>query len=299
MKPLIDHHNILDQISRVLSGRQWQELVTAIKTFCHKNPYENKSVQNLMWHEQSVINFPLLYVSAIYTYVSGQKNGCQVYLFASRDCCHLYKIFKKLFPHTKSYYFNCSRTMFESATNKKNKYYNRYVDSLTKDLIDKTMFIDVHGTGKRMFDYFSKNYKQVPYCLLLSATHKNYRHFPSICQKYHALGRLKNLVFDARGSPIEMLNYDSIGTLQNFSNDNKPIRDKLEYSHATIEPYHKCMSLITEKLLQYDDLDSLKVQNLEQLESIIGGIFQSIRTKYPVITKLIEHVKRHEGSTPS
>src|SRR5205807_489773 len=107
--------------------------------------------------------------------------------------------------------------------------------------IDRTIYVDVHGTGKRIFAYCEKKYNKVPHCFLLSATYSKYSKFPSFCKSFWKKDKLTSLVFNARGSPCESLNYDKIGTLQNYTNYG-PIRDKLEYNIDLITPYHDCIN---------------------------------------------------------
>ena len=200
-----------------------------------------------MWKEQCIINFPLLYLASIYLYIYAKQKGCTIFLFTTRDCCHWYRIFNKLFPHCNAHYFHCSRNMFDKATYTGNQAYDNYVKSIVKHDLNKVIYIDVHGTCKRMFSYFSKKYNNVPHGFLLSATQKKYDKFPPISKTYRNAGKLINLVFNARGSPCESLNYDSIGTLQDFL-EKGPVRDTLEYSKELIEPYHNCINYIVDQI---------------------------------------------------
>jgi hypothetical protein len=177
-----------------------------------------------MWEEQTGINFPVLYVASIYLYYYAKTKGCDTFLFATRDCCHWHRIFKKLFPKMNTHYFNCSRNMFEQAYTEHNNHFRRYVRSLMKTTPEKVIYIDIHGTCQRVITYFSKEFNIIPQCFLLSSSYRMYTQFPKICQNAYNLGKLLNIVFDARGTPIEMLNFDVIGTLQNYEKQG-PIRD--------------------------------------------------------------------------
>lgn len=270
------------------------DLNTMIKEFLSMNPYNirKNTRESIMWKEQCIINFPILYLASIYLYIYAKKKGCDIFLFATRDSCHWYMIFKRLFPECTVHYFHCSRNMFEKATYKHHIAYDDYVKSIVKNKIEKVIFIDIHGTCKRMFTYFSERYGQVPYGFLLSSTHRNYYRFPQISRYYKDKGKFINIVFNARGSPCESLNYDTIGTLQDFC-DKGPIRDKLEYTLDLIEPYHKCMNYIFKHLYPLDRIHNSD-KLLEKLEIYINKLFNVILYKKPSILKYIKHIGKHK-----
>jgi hypothetical protein len=275
-------------------------LIRIVKHVLSINPYNSRSKvisdKSTMWMEQCVINFPILYLASIYLYIYANRKGCNTFLFATRDCSHWYKIFMKMFPQCNVHYFHCSRNMLEKATYKTNASYDNYVRSIVKNDINKVIFIDVHGTCKRMFSYFKKRYRRVPCGFLLSSTHKCYNKFPEISKYYRDRGRFINLVFNARGSPCESLNYDAVGTLQDFG-ENGPIRDNLEYDINLIEPYHNCIEQFLDNIYSLDkiiadvsDVDRL----LDKLDNNINRIFRVILNRKPVILKYINHIGKHK-----
>lgn len=269
-------------------------LTGIIKKISDLNPYDKnkkKSNNHTMWKEQCIINFPILYLSCIYLYIHALEKGCDIFIFVTRDCCHLYRIFKALFPEANAHYFHSSRIMLDNALG--NKYYKEYVMSIieSEKNIERTIFVDIHGSGKRVFAYFEKEFKNVPYYFLLSASETKYSKFPKISKKYYNKGKLVNLSFDVRGSPIEMLNYDKIGVLQDY-NQNGPIRAKLEYDYELIETYHKCVDVIVKKLKPLDK--SLLKSNLKQLNIIIDKITLNIKEHKPIIANKFKHVGKHK-----
>ena len=134
--------------------KRWDPLLDIINAINEECPYnKDNGYKYVMWNEQANINFPILYLASIYLYIYAKQKGCTTFLFATRDCSHWHKIFKKMFPHTNVHYFNCSRVMLEKATKNGNEDYNEYVKSLVDD-VEKTIYIDLHGTGKRIFSYF-------------------------------------------------------------------------------------------------------------------------------------------------
>lgn len=186
--------------------------------------------------------------------------------------------------------------MFDKATYQGNTSYDNYVKSLIKNDINKVIYIDIHGTCKRMFTYFSKRYGNVPHGFLLSSTHKTYRKLPKIARSYHNAGKLINLVFNVRGSPCESLNYDYIGTLQDFY-EKGPVRDTLEYSKELIEPYHNCIDHIISKIgpLNKNLEPNTNVNGLlNELLYNIKKIFSIIAYKKPTVLKYTDHIGKHK-----
>lgn len=258
-----------------------------------QNPYNKKKeyIEHKMWKEQCNINFPILYYSSIYLYEYGRKRGCNNYLFATRDCSQWYKIFKKLYPNVTSTYFHCSRNMFETATDVHNENYFNYVKKLVNGKIDKTVFVDIHGTGKRVFAFFEKEFNQIPYCFLLSATFPSMKYFPKSSREYYKKKKLYCAIYDTRGSPIEMLNYDIVGTLQGYT-DIGPVRDKLEYDLDRVKIYHKCFDLLTSKTCkQKNNLDKYQIHKVKRE---MKKYFEILKYKKVGFSNFTRHIGRHK-----
>ena len=273
----------------------WDKLMKIIHLDNEVNVY-TKNPEKYMWEEQCGINIPLLYVSSIYLYEYAKTHEIDTFLFATRDCCQWIKIFKKLYPQTHAVYFNCSRNMLDGATKINNVHYNKYVKSCIKTTADKCVFIDIHGTGKRIFSYFEKvtsdpgsGISGIPYNFLLSSSYRNYGAFPSITRKYYDLGKFINLVFDARGSPIEMLNYDIRGTLQTY-NEKGTVRDPPEYDLSYLEAYHVCVDYTCKKIEPFDT--ELEI-NLDSLCTVIQRIYRVIQDNQPAVAYYIKHPSKH------
>lgn len=270
----------------------WKSLSNFIKTVAEATPYEGKNkVKNAMWYEQTYINFPILYLSCIHLYLYAKKNNCDTYLFATRDCSQMVKVFRRLFPSEKVHYFNCSRLMFESATTSTNPVYNAYVQSLVTD-ISKTIFIDIHGTGERPLNYFPKVYGKPPYIYMLSTGHTENSKMPKCSQEAISNKKFMVAVYGARGSPIEMLNYDKVGTLEDFTSIG-PIRADLEYSLETIDTYHECIDFIISHEKFPTNL-TLQKYDMSSLLKLINKLFKVILDQKPVISDDISHIGKHK-----
>lgn len=268
-----------------------EDMYKTVRGGFDSNPYTPEEKANRkMWKEQCCVNFPLLYLASIYLYDHAQKRGCTTFLFATRDCCHWFKVFKKLFPGADAHYFHSSRNMFEKATAHGNQHFRSYVRSLVKKT-SKTIYVDVHGSCKRAFAYFRREFGKVPQGFLLSARFKDYNDFPSFSKKY--LDRLVNLVFEAHGSPIEMLNFDVVGTLQDF-NEKGPVRDEPEYKLKVVDAYHKSIARLVD-LIEPLEFSPLGKKDSEGLLIAIRDIFANLQATKPTISKYATNVRRHPG----
>jgi hypothetical protein len=249
------------------------------------------SHKQAMWVEQIAINFPLMYLSCVYVYLYAQKHKISTILFASRDCCHMVKIFRRMFPRIPVTYFSCSRIMFETGVG--NPHYRQYVTKLMgRTGVDKTLFVDIHGTGRRVMEYFSQEFGQTPHCILLSSGNSHYDDFPELCIKAEIMGRFTNLTFDLNGSPIESLNYDLIGTLKNYGKDGE-IREPLEYKISAVQPYHDAMAQIQELLYPLTS-EQIEGYSMRSLSKMIKRISEVIQSSKPTVLTQFEHVRKHK-----
>lgn len=281
-----------------VSDNIWKNLIDLIALAQKNNPYEAESLSSQMWDEQNGINFPMMYVASVYLYLYAQSRGCDTFLFATRDCCHWYKIFTKLFPETNSHYFHCSRNMLTRAAEEHNVQYKQYVQTLIKTNVDKTIYVDIHGTCQRVLTYFEKEFGQMPYCFLLSSSYRAYPQFPSICRKAHDVDKLLNIVFDARGTPIEMLNFDVIGTIQDY-NGKGPVRDPPEYSTKHLEAYHVCIRYLVNHMKSWNNAVTESIKNkditidFDELSHLVRRIYRVIQDNKPVLNEFIKHPGKH------
>lgn len=280
------HKNAINHLKH---SSKWNKFIDLLKDCSDANPHSKKSNEHVMWEEQANINIPLMYLASIYLYHYTQEKKCTTFLFATRDCCHWHRIFKAMYPNEKVYYFHCSKKVFEDSTSHHNSAFKSYVNSVVKN-IDTTIFIDIHGTGKRMFNYFDKEFHNAPYCFLLSSTFSSYSDFPKLVQHYKAKHKLCNLIFDSSGSPIEMLNYDKIGTLVKYTSSG-PERNKLEYDYKIIKPYHKSMKYAINHI---KPVDTSINHSYEELRSLIEKIYKCIKKDEPNVMKYIKHERTHK-----
>ena len=268
------------------------DLKKIIKKSLDNNPYQENSDFYFMWKEQCGINGPLLYLASLVLYQWGQKNNIKNYLFATRDCTHWYKIFTKLFPNINATYFNCSRNSLSRATDSDNIYYDNYVSHVMKDYLpNQTIFVDIHGTGVRILRYFQKKYNSCPFVFLLSSSYQKYSLFPHISFNHQQNDKLLVIVFDTKGTPIESLNFDIIGTLQSYD-ENGPVRDPPEYSLKYLEPYHVMINYMITKIKPIDT-NLIKNTDFKDLCKFVNIYFVPLKEFNPIITKFIRQPCKH------
>lgn len=250
----------------------------------------NRSYQ--MWKEQIALNLPVLFLASLRLHIFVQNRGIKHLLFATRDCIHWYRIYRALYPNDNAHYFHCSRNMFNGAREQYNKHYEAYVDKVTGNDIAHTVFIDVHGTGKRMYDYFLARKYAIPACFILSSGHSVPNNLPDGIKHLIAQRRAKFLVFKAAGSPIEMLNYDKIGSCYDY-NQYGDVRGVLEYSIQDIEEYHKCTDNFIRNIKKHASV-IIHNRDGDNLNRDIRYLFAPALNDLPCISEVIDPERQHD-----
>lgn len=302
MVRIIDADHIKRKVEEMLGkNEKYSKLCRVVRKIASRNPY--KGAEYAMWEEQCFVNYPILYLGSIYLYLYAKQKKKRLFLFATRDGCHWHKIFEKIFPGEKICYFDCSRIMFDRTTkNPKGPgptAYVQYIRSVMEKYGERpetSIYVDIHGSGHRMFAFFERQFREVPDCFLLTARFPSYDRAANICQKYHKLGRFLNISFEMGGGPIEMLNYDLIGTLQNFymkGDVPTSLRERLEYKKEMVMPYHRAMEALIAKTKTLST-DKVRAFKMSDLDRIIKGIFEEIGTSLPIIAKRFAHLSHHD-----
>lgn len=244
-----------------------------------------------MWEEQVALNLPILYLASICLHSFVEEHNIKNLLFATRDCTHWHKIYKAMYPNDNVHYFHCSRNMFNLARRKLRLSYENYIDTITEDNIHDTVYIDIHGTGKRMHSHFKHRGKGIPACFILSSGHSTPNNLSSEIKRLIKKGRCEFIVFNANGSPIEMLNYDVIGTCNDY-NKYGPIRASLEYDKKYVETYHECVDYFIKIIKRNSSMDDNN-HSLNCRRKIIKYLFRPALHDLPIVSNWIRHERRH------
>ena len=251
------------------------------------------------WKEQIALNLPIQYIACLELHQYMQENGCNVALFARRDCGILIKIWRLLYPDIPAVYLHCSRALFNEARRTHNRDYREYIRGVVSKAGGprRCVFVDVHGTGQRMIRYFASEWQgAVPFCYLVSAGPASARKMPSESARHHRKGRLDALVCGVGGSPIEMLNYDLVGSASGFA-DGRVKREPLEYPKDLVSPAHDCAEEFVRQLAKYQDKAHLAPDlDHDKLREAAEWLMDKLRDRRrkPIISTVIEHVRNHE-----
>lgn len=274
-----------------LEDNELEDLAYLIRKTWNNKPKNNKETR--MWEEQLSLNLPILFLASIDLHKFAQKNEIKNFLFVRRDCCHWWKIYNALYPKSKVYYVHCSRKMLEKSTNENHKYYNNYIDHITDSDSKHSIYVDVHGTGLRMYNYFDKREKPIPLCYILSSSHSSIGTMEDNMELHVKNGLAKFIVFEAAGSPIEMLNYDITGTCLDFDS-NGPIRAPVEYDPDIVLPYHDCCREFLRVIDNYPNkLKSPKQLSSKSIIKIINHLYKPILDNKPIISQWIVPERKH------
>jgi len=204
-----------------------------------KNLYNTEDPKFELWNLESNFNVPilLLYMNYLNNYCI--KNNYKTILFCTRDCCHLYKLFKHFYPGYESIYFHSSR---EAYIKKSDDYKNYVLNMLRVNGKDKTVVVDLCGTGNSGNEIFKElDYPKRFFFWYISGSHtgKNIDYM------------IQNI--NCNNSLLEILNYDKIGSLSDvqYINDNHiDIRKDIKYDHKLLD----FMDSIIENIIKYGEI---------------------------------------------
>lgn len=276
-----------------LEDSHYDNLVSLLTDTWKLQPYKKHSKRYKMWKEQIAINLPVLYIASLCLHRFVKEKKIKNILFATRDCAHWYKIYSAIYPDDNTHYFHCSRNMFNTARIHSRPDYENYINTITNNDIDHTVYIDVHGTGRRMYEYFdSRKGRRIPKCFILSSSHSVPEHLTHDIQKMIKKGDCKFMVYGASGSPIEMLNYDLIGTCNDY-NKYGAVRAPLEYSEKYVKVYHNCIDQFIE-LIKKSRSPVDESHGINCMYRTTNFLLEPAFDDLPVISKWIDHERKHD-----
>lgn len=274
-----------------LLKHDYDDLSFFLRSTWDAHPPQSDDGHYQMWKEQVALNLPVLYLASMRLHNFVKSRGIKHLLFATRDCSHWYKIHKVLYPGDDSHYFDCSRNMLNKARITYNADYERYVNRVTNKDIKHTVFIDIHGTGTRMYDYFLARHQEVPTCFILSSGRSSSSGLLDGIQQLIKKQRCEFLIFGAAGSPIEMLNYDVIGTCNDYVKYG-PVRAAVEYDIKYVLPYHNCVNTFIE-LIKKHPAKVIDHKSNGKLLTTIKHLFEPALDDLPVISRWIDAERKH------
>jgi hypothetical protein len=189
------------------------------------NPYEPNSADWHLWNDQCKLNVPILIHASLYLHAFCQTHKKRRILFTSRDGCLWVQVFRQMFPQYESIYFQSSRHVYMHASDS----YIEYARSLYND---ETVITDAQGKGTSCEHFFKTHLQACPTYLAII----------NCGAAQHGIMRV-----ETGCEQIEMLNYDTRGTLYDMQNG-EALRRELEYPAWVVPPMHasikKCVELL-------------------------------------------------------
>lgn len=208
------------------------------------NPYVREDIRYMLWNEQAQLNIPALVLIALELPKSNLA-------FVHRDCVHLQPIHEALYG-VKNNEFHCSRL----ALNHTNVEYMEYVRNTTYG----RTIVDLQGSGKSLYNYWSKCFGEYPELLYVSGPITKER-------------RLLDVVSDI----LEKYNSSMLGSLSDW-----PLRKCNEFNPAYLEAQQMTVMKAVQMLTKFSF-----ARNKESLYSLIR-LMESGETP-----KIMKHMENH------
>jgi hypothetical protein len=239
-------------------------------------------------------NLPILTLTAIYIkYISTKINSANI-LFSSRDCYHLFNIYRSLFSRIEdtsySKYFFTSRYARTRCS-------SNYSDYVNKIATSQSLFVDLCGTGRSLSVMYEKTAIS-PSTFLLHKLNYNaidaYNNTANVEECKNILSIIETHQFD--NSILELLNYvdhgmvldiEIIKELEIF----KPIFELPQYPHQ-VTNYIKRNNFIIDRfinLISNCDLNSLILESFDSIESIpalIASLYKDLNSESSVLNDI-------------
>ena len=207
----------------------------SIRKYRLANPYQEKTNEYELYHQQITYNIPLLILFSIEIKNILDKEILNKVLFFTRDCCLLYKIFNKIYPDIEIMEYASSRIVHKDPS-------IGYINYMKKHYTEDSIIIDLNGSFKSGRNIYMDTFGYLPRVHLFMCD--------NIINLYNGLtyttSNTKNVNYFHY---IETLNYDVKGTLLTIIDDielrsyNENNESYIKISHQTVENYLNCINL--------------------------------------------------------
>ena len=227
--------------------------------------YGSQHSSNLadIWRESAELTVPVLILMAMAIRQLSLKNKFRYLLFNQRDCCHLLKIYKALYPdcrNAKAFYG--SRRCFYTAS-------STFVDYAKKNL-EGSLMIDLAMSGQSAL-YFNEK-TGINFEIFTLFLHKAYF---NIAKRQRAKIKLQCLINHIHHRAIcdfELLNLDLQGSIIDYTD--RAIRAPLEYSRKDVRITHQVVDKAVELIRKGFHLPSVQhaqpYRKIQRLLVILG-----------------------------
>jgi hypothetical protein len=224
-----------------------KDFALLMREFRHTNPYEENSHQFTLFNDQIRFNIPFLIIFSHELNRILLKEKRDTLLFTTRDCCLLKHIFTAIYPHYKTVEFQSSRRIYLNY----NQEYKEYLRSIYDD--KKCLIVDLNGSFYSARKLFVEVFGKLPRVhIAVYNNYKNPRKFTGLSFSFENYNW---------GSPIEVFNTDTQGTLIDMKNG-EFIRKGLEFDMNDALIYKKCILdfckfMSVKKIPNFKNLDNL------------------------------------------
>lgn len=193
------------------------------------NPYQEKTNEFQVYHQQITYNIPLLILFSIEIKQIVDREKLKKVLFVTRDCCLLYKIFNKLYPDVEILEYASSRIVHKDSS-------MGYINYIKTHYTEDSIIIDLNGSfksGRKLYmDIFGK-YPRVHLFIYDKSTDL----YDGLTYRLSHIYNVKYFHY------IETLNYDMKGTLLTIIDDielrsyNENNEEYIQISHDVVTNY--------------------------------------------------------------
>ncbi len=223
----------LTEHEKYFFNKGYHELCYYMRYVRLSNPYLREVFPHEyeLWKEQSQLNLPFLIFCCTYINHFMKNNNKKKVLFATRDGCHMIKLFNILYPQYEACEYHCSRRMYNIPS----KDYIEYVDKIVDDT---SVIFDLHGGGYSSGNFFNVHLKEKKYCILYAVLQS--------LSPYINSDHVKGIaVLDSES--VEKLNYDLRGSLYDFING-FDVRGDIEYDTKYIQICHDAINFAVKNI---------------------------------------------------
>jgi hypothetical protein len=295
--------------TEILTARERQQVPGMDEMLEHaREQTPSGDVARRLWNEQLFVNLPLCYVASVLLHSYAAARGCTNFLFATRDCVHLRPVFQALYPLARTHTFHTSRAVLFEAAARENPAYDAYVDdlllaapgldaTLSRDerlahALNKTVFVDMHGTGHSALSYFHARFRDAPFVYILTTARRTQKY--AVSRYYATRGKFFTLVTGLSNRPIEMLNYDVCGTLTHFAQSG-PVRAPVEYATEQVNVYHACVAAACGAIRPYPSMPDRAT--CAAFAELVSKLCRPLAVEKPLVARFAAYVQSHRKAT--
>ncbi|MCP4473841.1 MAG: hypothetical protein GY821_04600 [Gammaproteobacteria bacterium] len=244
-----------------------------------------------IWNEAVEINLPLMICAAIAIHQLAQKTPYRYLLFAQRDCCHLLKIYKALYPNccrAKAFYLS-RKCLYEPS--------DAFL-SYAKANLERSLYIDITFSGRSIY-YFHQT-TGISFEVFAVMLHSKYFYkIKQSCRKKIKVHYFVSSMIHRDTADFEVFNYDVNGSVADYTG--KIIRFPIEYTRKEVRIAHevtdKAVALIRQGFHLPSAVEKQPYQKLRRLAVILAKYIHYVPCKMHIITRVEVYKINYKNNT--